>query len=161
MMTQRHVTQQIEQLQAQIDKLNNQYRIVPGCTVKCIKQGVHDCVTVGKLYKVAQGTRGKDRCLIVKDDQGDSNDLPIDYFVRATEQEIEAVKPIKFGTHVRTHRGTYGRVACDGPDNDGDYLIAARLASGRYIEKVFVHSEYYAREDFTVLSRAPRNKTTK
>ena len=161
-MTQQQLAQQIEQLQAQIDKLNDQYGIVPGCTVKCVHVRAcdHGWLTVDKLYKVRHLT-GPKRCVIAKDDEGDENDLPISNFVRATEEEIAAAnakpaKPIKFGTHVRTYDGDYGRVACDGPDEDGEYLIARRRGGQRYSK-----SEYYDRENFTVLSRAPRNKTTK
>ncbi len=77
-------------------------------------------------------------------------------FRPATLEEIVAAtaKPIKFGAYVRIFSGECGRIVNDGPDEEGDVCIVLYDSDG----KLSTSGEWFPQNEFTVLSRAPRNK---
>ncbi len=108
-----------------------------GTYLKCVKLPAGPYAnrfTIGKLYRALEDQSHISSYISVIDNEQDSHAVLISNFVVATEQEIEAVKPIEFGTHVQFDEDgevCKGQVCCDGVDVDGHFLVCFRQGASR------------------------------
>lgn len=63
------------------------------------------------------------------------------------ERQKELAKPLEFGTRVKWDTST-GRVACEGPDHENQYLVAYKPGNGSVW-----HSTWVWRRDLTILDQ--------
>lgn len=112
----------------------------------------NEYLVAGKIYFV-RDVAYSDGWVVVK---GRACEYIKHRFRPAAPEEIVATtaKPIKFGAYVRIFSGECGRIVNDGPDEEGDVCIVLYDSDG----KLSTSGEWFPLNEFTVLSRAPRNK---